>query len=192
MKRIVFVNGPKDSGKDFLGRVAAESFEGSTAQFKETLYSHTADLFKVDYGWFVGVASDRVLKELPNDLLHGYSPRQALIFTSESVYKPIFGSDYFGRETVEHINEFCGDIVFITDSGFREEAEVLVNEYGAENCLLVNLYREGREFDTTDSRGYINLDDLGVKRVEYHNDCHYDNFLNMVADSMEWRNEEKE
>ena len=155
MKRIVFVNGPKDSGKDFLGRVAAESFEGSTAQFKETLYSHTADLFKVDYGWFVGVASDRVLKELPNDLLHGYSPRQALIFTSESVYKPIFGSDYFGRETVEHINEFCGDIVFITDSGFREEAEVLVNEYGAENCLLVNLYREGREFDTTDSRGYM-------------------------------------
>ena len=60
------------------------------------------------------------------------------------------------------------------------------------SCLLVNLYREGREFDTTDSRGYINLDDLGVKRVEYHNDCHYDNFLNMVADSMEWRNEEKE
>ena len=30
---------------------------------------------------------------------------------SENVYKPIFGSDYFGRETVEHINEFCGDIV---------------------------------------------------------------------------------
>ena len=32
-------------------------------------------------------------------------------FLTQRRYKPIFGSDYFGRETVEHINEFCGDIV---------------------------------------------------------------------------------
>lgn len=181
MRKIVFLNGPKDSGKDYLGKVAAEHFEGATAQFKEALYTHTADLFGVEYGWLVSVANDRTFKEMPHANLQGYSPREALIFTSENVYKPIFGKDYFGNKTLEYIEEFCGDIVFITDSGFREEAETVVKAFGAENCLLVNLYREGRKFDETDSRGYINLDDLGVTRIEYHNDTHGDDFLNVVA-----------
>lgn len=182
MKKIVFLNGPKDSGKDFLGKLAAEYFEGSTAQFKESLYTHTAELFDVDYGWFVEVANDRVLKEIPHEVLHGYSPRAALIFTSENVYKPIFGKSYFGKKTLEHIEEFCSDIVFITDSGFREESEIMVEAFGAENCLLVNLYREGRKFDATDSRGYINLDDLGVERSVYHNDSPPERFIRLVEE----------
>lgn len=179
--KVVFLNGPKDSGKDYLGEVGAESFEGTTAQFKETLYSHTAELFQVNYDWLVSVANDRVIKEQPRIELSGYSPRAALIFTSENVYKPIFGDDYFGLKTLEYIKEFGGDIVFITDSGFYDEARVIVEDIGAENCLLVNLYREGRKFDETDSRGYINLDDLGVRRIEYHNDVSSDYFLNEIA-----------
>lgn len=183
MKKIVFLNGPKDSGKDYLGSVAAAACNGFTAQFKEKLYQHTADLFKVPLEWFKVVANDRIAKELPNELLQGYSPRAALIFTSENVYKPIFGKDYFGKQTLGALED---GLTFITDSGFREEAETIVNAVGAENCLLVNLYRDGRGFDATDSRGYINLDDLGVERIEYHNDAPPRQFIKTVET---WINE---
>lgn len=166
MKKVVFLNGPKGSGKDTLGEALAKHLGGYTARFKEVLYKHTADIFNVDQSWLEEIANDTTLKELPCEELHGYSPRAALIFTSENVYKPVYGKDYFGKKTLELLEE---GITFITDSGFREEAETIVDGIGAENCVLISLCRKGHYFDETDSRNYINLDDLNVSRFGYNN-----------------------
>ena len=53
----------------------------------------------------------------------------------------------------------------VPDSGFREEAEVLVRKTGPENVLLKSLHRPGHGFEG-DSRGYVDLSDLGVERYD--------------------------
>jgi len=53
----------------------------------------------------------------------------------------------------------------VPDSGFREEAEAIVREAGAGDVLLVRLHRPGHGF-SGDSRGYIDLDDLGVESCD--------------------------
>ena len=185
-KQVVFLNGPINSGKDALGKMLVDYFKelnypAQTERFKEKLYQHTAELFKVDKDWLIEIANDRVNKELPCDELHGHSPRQALIFTSENVYKPIYGKDYFGKQTAK---ELKSGITFITDSGFYEEAMAVVKVVGVENCLVVNIYRDGCGYSSNDSRGYINLDGYSVPRLKLDNNSTLENARDTILNAL--------
>lgn len=54
------------------------------------------------------------------------SMREALIFVSEIIIKPIYGETYFGDQTAENVKTKDGNFV-ITDSGFADEIFPLLN-----------------------------------------------------------------
>lgn len=100
------------------------------------------------------------------------SPRQALIFTSEYIIKPEYGSDFFGKAMASQLKyvekEFSGkDVqVFITDSGFIDELKPISNF----NLNILSIYRDGTDYDPSkDSRTRITqeqLDNAGMSNVE--------------------------
>ena len=149
---IIIFNGPPGSGKD----EAAAFFKRRGCvhlSFKHHLFRETIKEFDVDTIWFMDGFNNRDIKETPEEDLRGMSRRQAMIHTSEEVVKPKYGKSYFGDQVasqVEHDEKYV-----ISDGGFVEEIEPLIDKVGAENILLVQLVREGCSY-RSDSRRYFN------------------------------------
>lgn len=161
----------KDTAIDFLGR----TIEYVRAECKESLHEATMVLFGVPSSVYWEIYNDRSRKETPNslffvkpekakeleeylgeltyksELVDGMFPltiREAMIFTSELVMKPMFGDDVFGKRRA---NKLCGNFVFLDGSfGFCEEVYPAIDEIGQENILGVRIY--GRGDDKADSR----------------------------------------
>lgn len=71
---------------------------------------------------------------------------------SENVIKPSFGKDAFGKAFVNSLPE--EGIVFVSDSGFPEELQPVIDHVGSDNVLVVRIQREGCSFEG-DSRDYL-------------------------------------
>lgn len=177
--KVVFLNGPARSGKDTAGRIIKAELESS---MRLEIVKFAAELKKRVHAAYNCRAFGEILPhdayeetkdQISADFL-GITPQAAYIGFSERYMKPIHGQDIFGRLLLDHMERTLkikhilriGDTrdiggFLITDSGFREEAEPIVKHFGAENCLLVKLSRDGFDF-RKDSRGYIDLSDLGV------------------------------
>lgn len=149
MPKVVMFNAPKDSGKDFMVEQLSDILEHRA--FKTELYQNTADYFGVDLDLVIELASNRQTKELPHELFGGLSPRYALIFVSERVYKPKYGSDYYGKALVRSLGE---GHYGISDSGFQAEFDTVVSKLGSENVLLIRMFTQTSTFEG-DSRQYI-------------------------------------
>lgn len=149
---IIVFNGPPRSGKDQSCHFLVErGFEHLS--FKKLLFEKTIEYYGVDEGWFMEGYEDRSVKERKEEKLDNLSRRDAMIFVSEKVYKPKYGSDIFGVECAKNI-EVGKDYCF-SDGGFSEEIMPIINKCGTENICLVQLTRDGCDF-STDSRRYLN------------------------------------
>ncbi|WNO47323.1 hypothetical protein [Vibrio phage vB_VibM_10AMN] len=83
---------------------------------------------------------------------NNFSQRDFLIHMSENVIKPSFGKDAFGKAFVNSLPE--EGIVFVSDSGFPEELQPVIDHVGAENVLVIRIQRNGCSFEG-DSRDYL-------------------------------------
>tara|TARA_R110002153_G_scaffold69533_2_gene183775 strand:+ start:271 stop:924 length:654 start_codon:yes stop_codon:yes gene_type:complete len=108
------------------------------------------------------------------------SPRDAMIYTSELVYKLIYGPDYFGLQAANTMEDGNN---FVSDAGFAEEAEVQVMEFGKENVLLVRIHRDDTTFEG-DSRDYLDLDYLGVSTLDVDNNRDISEVVSDIAEFM--------
>jgi hypothetical protein len=86
--------------------------------------------------------------------------------------KPRYGEDIFGRLFLRELVKMRanGDrIALVTDSGFQQEAETVIEAVGAANVLLLQVHatKRGCTF-AHDSRSYITLS--GVETWKIHND----------------------
>lgn len=165
--KVIFLNGPPGCGKDFAGRLFATRYVGSVHvdKFARYLKEATHALYGIfiqgkpaPHDWFEN------RKDRPASELFGLTPRQAYIAVSETYMKVQHGDRIFGQLALRNIRMEApsADLVVITDSGFREEAEVLVEHFGAENCLMIHVRRSDCSFDG-DSRDWVDLTDLGVE-----------------------------
>jgi hypothetical protein len=165
--RLIFVNGPPRSGKDYAGVVLAQREDlGLTnmAKLSAILKERTHALYMLfDQGGkplrhdFFEHTKDDPLPEF-----YGISPREAYIAVSERWMKPTHGQGVLGEWLVAKLRKHEAHMRarwthIITDSGFTEEAAALVEAYGKDNCSLVRITREGYDF-SSDSRSYIELD----------------------------------
>ena len=191
-KIVVLFNGAPASGKDTCASIMKELFKDSEIlAFKDTLYKDTAKLFGVDCKLFKEIATDRDLKEKKTALLrintggfigylkylagailqrYAYSPREALIYTSEKVIKPKYGLSYYGNKLAQDVLESDKEVFFVPDSGFIPELQPLVD--AGHNILVVRLFRSGYSFEG-DSRTQFEENELikmGVNFVNLHND----------------------
>lgn len=151
---ILLFNGPPGTGKD-EACLFLESMYGMThLSFKKTLFEHTIDYYNVSKEWFME-GYQQGIKERKEPALAGLSRREAMIFVSEEVYKPLYGKEYFGYKLCEKINK-VNDYCF-SDGGFLEEIKPVINTVGNQNISIVQLVREGSDF-SKDSRRYIDGD----------------------------------
>ena len=169
--KIVFLNGPPRSGKDYAGRaILSLCPEAQTAKFAGILKERTHGLYgiyqngrPVPHDWF----EDR--KDEPAEEFLGLTPRHAYIAVSEGYMKPKHGEAVFGSLLVQELRSRSAPLIAITDSGFVQEAEKVVEHFGAEHCRLVQIHRKECSFKH-DSRGYVDLSHMGVSPIVIHND----------------------
>ncbi len=200
---IIILNSAPNSGKDVLAGAIKETTGVPRMEMKAHLYQCTATLFNVPVETLRGLCDDRETKEVPHTLFslnYGgmcnlalaqkrakprlcgggiISPREALIYTSECVFKPAMGDDYFGKIAADNIDMNMGAI--FSDGGFDEELTPIINKHGAENVFVVQFTREGTSFEG-DSRNYLNVPDSVAKLVTTN-----DGDLNDLRDEvLEW------
>lgn len=196
MTKVIFLNGPPRSGKDFSGKILQESYVGKEQSYQDflRLYKFAEFVKEGTHGAYGLVYSDSGVlpadsyeaeKDVPLTDFRGRTPRECYIAYSEAFMKPLHGPRVFGeilRDAVRHIRS---GVVAVTDSGFVPEAEVLVEHFGPGNCCLVRLSREGCSF-SGDSRSYIDLSHLSVVQYDIVNPGTPDGLLGNLQPVLEW------
>lgn len=156
MAKIIILNAPPHAGKDTIGALVKDYSPVPLLKmsFKAPMFDIAcAMLGKTDYCKFIEIYDDREQKEKPQSFLNGKSPREFMIWISESVIKPQFGNEYFGRRFAETAS--ASDIpVICTDGGFPDEIVPLVMQ--GNEVKICRLHRSGFTFEG-DSRDYINM-----------------------------------
>lgn len=185
MPKIILLNAPSMVGKDVAAKHLTEVRQSVHMEFKTPLFDLTRFFFSLSKDEFDKLYS-RDLKEVKRYHLGNRSIRQAMIFVSEEVVKPNFGADFFGKKSVELVraalNEGGNENFVYSDSGFKREAEALVDAFGADNVAVVRIYRDGYTFDG-DSRRYLEQEDLPNTRfIDVHNEGTLDEFLEKMEE----------
>ncbi len=176
-KKIILFNSPPGAGKDFSALVVLRNFKNAVMdKFARILKERTHAL----YGF-----PDRDMyyyedcKEIPNDDFLGLTPRQAYINVSEVYFKPVHGKRVFGELLAKELDKSDSDIIAISDSGFVEEAEVLIEKYGANNVKLIRIHRDECDF-SNDSRSYITLPVDTIDIVNTGDEFYVSNLLDVL------------
>lgn len=167
--RFAIINAPKRSGKSTLAEMVKAAIplhrDVAIIGFAHHLKRFVHGIYLGAEGFALPPDDFESVKEEPQAVLGGMSWRQAYIHYSERVVKPLHGKRWFGEQMLRAAKADGADFVIVPDGWFREEAEVVVEHAGAKNVLLVRLSREGYRFDETDSRGHVDLSDLGVETM---------------------------
>lgn len=164
-QHVIFLNGPPRCGKDTIGRYMQTNYRGvvrlAMATYLKAVAHSVAGLDRASEDYFEG-SKDKPSKQLPyNTKTHNfYTPREWYIFVAEKMLKPNLGSSFFGTRLLKTMEEFNSldeipTAFVITDSGFAEEAEPIIQHGGGETyeCHTIHIYRKGYTF-ASDSRNY--------------------------------------
>ena len=112
-----------------------------------------------------------------------YSSREALIFVSESVVKPLKGKDYYGKKLVEKIEGSSERFYFVSDGGMKEELSSVADK--GYRVIIAQLMRYGATFEG-DSRSLLNKDDFkeysNIKFCQIDNNSSLDDLYNSIVD----------
>lgn len=182
MTKIILFNGPPGSGKDTYAMMIQSELNGrgEIVKFASPLKTVAMHLYcGGDSRLFHEYDLDQEKKVTPSPVFLGKTCRQVQIDISEEYMKPMHGQQVFGKLLAQNLEQKteAGDgteVFLVSDSGFRPEAEVLVEQFGPQNVMLVRIHREECPVDDEgkfvgDSRGYINLDDLEVYSIDVTN-----------------------
>jgi len=155
MNPVILLNAPPNAGKDTIAQKCRWRLGVPHLEFKSKLFELALSISGLKQEQW-NVIYTRSLKDVPCDRLWGMSPREFLIDISERMVKPVCGQDYFGVQAANAAKPHGG---ISSDSGFNEEAEVLVDVLGAENVFCVRFTREGCSFEG-DSRNFLTTDKI--------------------------------
>lgn len=180
MTQIIIFNSPPNAGKDTAALVLQQylgASEVNLCSFKKPLIElalKVSGLSEIQWNEIY----TRELKEQKDYRLRirdiAVSPRQYLIWLSETVIKPVFGKGFFGEQAAKQVEE--GKINVFSDGGFMEELEALIDTtIQMDSCnqhpdvTVVRIEREGCSFKN-DSRGYLGAGYYDVKFIDLEND----------------------
>lgn len=151
-RKCVILNGPPGCGKDTISKLLlAHGF--AQCENKESMHDIALAMSGIDRKRWFRRYNNREKKELPWDELNGMSIREFMIYISEVCVKTAFGNAQFGKLATRSALSKNSNVVF-SDGGFQEEMGMLQEGFGADNVLLVQLFRAGHSFDG-DSRNYL-------------------------------------
>ena len=158
--QVVLLNGPPKSGKDTIADALVQAVGplwSVNYKLSSVLKATARVMFSLsDTQYNALERPENKDKKGHVGLSNKKSWREILISLSEDYIKPTYGENFFGLATVKALNTFSSrgySHVFISDSGFKEEAETLVTMCPTCNFTLARLHRDGTDFNN-DSRSY--------------------------------------
>lgn len=168
--KVILLNAPANAGKDTIAHSLVVATGASKREFKSILFDTAMALTGLGGYEFFEIYNDREKKELPHELFMGLSPRELMIWISEEMIKPKFGSDHIGVAASSGLDLENGSV--FSDSGFASEVFPIAKKVGPENVLIVRFTRKGCSFDG-DSRNWLEQEDVpkGVNFVDMSNNC---------------------
>lgn len=166
--KVILLNSPPSSGKDFAAKDISKRFGAKHVQFKEPLFKIAKALTGLTDQEFFSIYNDRNKKEHPQKEFHGLSPRGLMIWIAESICKPKFGSRFFGDIAAKSLDFEKGTV--FSDSGFPEEVYPIADRVGSENVYIIRSNRNGASFDG-DRRKYLEEGTcpIGVNFIDLNN-----------------------
>lgn len=164
MTRVIIMNGPPGSGKDFIADRLVSEAGAVKFEFKEHLRQLVKLIYQLD-----DETHDRLYqrenKELPQACLGVLSIRQAYIHVSEDVIKPKFGADYFGRIAASKLADAA--LYVSPDGGFGPEVLCVADK--CDRVDVIHLHADGLDY-SRDSRRYVHVDHPKVTTHRVDND----------------------
>ena len=167
--KVIALNGPPGSGKDTV----ADWLLRSIFKIKNPYCLHTKMTrpLKAAHKAILNIDEEKEAEEIKDIPLHiladKYTLREFDILLSEEFMKPNFGKDIFGKLWIDNNRPYIKqtDTIFIiSDLGFQEELQPLINYFGAEAILIIQLERDGCSFEN-DNRSYVRVPSYPYFRV---------------------------
>ena len=166
--KLILLNGPPRSGKDFAAaRILTQLYrESGAALFHDKFSAPIKQAFSAITNTYL--TSDFVNQEWEHrkdEIIptFGVSYRQWQIDFSERFMKRLYGDNIFGRLFLDRdSHREDARIVVVSDCGFNVEVDTIIEAYDPADILLIRLYRSGTSF-AGDSREYV---DAGFHRPD--------------------------
>lgn len=157
MPKILLLNGPPKSGKDTVVKELVPYLRFQHLKFAMPIKRAVAGLLDVGEGAlesYKDIQSSVLQHRGTSTKEYRDTPRQLLIALSETLLKPRYGDDIFGRIFWQHAKNSAYELIIASDCGFESEVERVVANAGKANCILVRVHRNGTSFDG-DSRSFL-------------------------------------
>ncbi|QGH76765.1 hypothetical protein [Escherichia phage BEK3] len=170
MAKIIILNGPASIGKDTIGNALCYDYRCIKTSLKRPMFEIAESILGVEaFSKFITAYDDRDQKEMPQSFLGGKTCREFMIWISETVVKPLFGNQQFGKLMSEHINLCDEGFTFVcTDGGFTDEVIKLVED--GHDVTVVRLFMDGKTF-AGDSRNYIHIEESQFHYCSWYQEC---------------------
>lgn len=175
--KIILLNGPAESGKDTFANIIQKNYGVANTKLAYHMKESISTFFMLTYERLDELDNNHKLKETPLPELGNRSFREICIAFAETFAKPLFGNDWFAKQTVNDIkksyffSEFC-----VSDIRRKEEVTEFLNNFEKDDILLVKIYRTGYTF-ANDSGGYVDTTDLNINEINLYN-TDYDKYIN--------------
>lgn len=172
--KLIILNGPPGSGKDTAAKIVCDYIRDNS----RVLYHHIKqsaplkDAIHALYGLSVPTGEFEDRKDTPCSEFFEQEPRELYIAMWEYFTKPILGPLFLQNIFIRKCREIDAynmeiiqqETIFVcSDSGFQDELDCLIEEFGRDNIILLQLERAGKDF-SRDSRSYI-TGDCAVTRI---------------------------
>lgn len=157
MKTVVILNGPKDTGKDYMADYLVTHHGFTKHEMKAPLRKILHEISTLHMGELgparcAQLELNRSLKESERETMFGNRTwREMMIWVSENVIKPKFGQNAFGLAALRAVMNETNEFIVFSDCGFPEERKMLE---GHNNVVTVHIRWEGKTFEG-DSRDYL-------------------------------------
>lgn len=164
--KLILLNGPPQSGKDFALRELRHHFSPRLT-FRHDKFSIPIKLAfaalmqkQISRDGHVAYYEDNKEEIIPT---FGISYRQWQIDFSEKFMKPLYGQTIFAKlllQRQELRRETPNYLCIVSDCGFQVEADTILQNWSPDDVLLIRLNRFGCDF-SKDSREYVYRKDSG-------------------------------
>lgn len=147
--KIILLNGAPQSGKDTLAHYLEKELKAKHLKYAANVREVAGIIHpKVNF-W------DETIKDIALECLSFQTPREVLIKIGMSLRTGL-DKNVWVESLAEKIEaEYWGKTVaVISDCGFQNEVDVMIQRFGEQNVLLVQVYRDGYTFEN-DCRNYV-------------------------------------
>lgn len=147
--KIILLNGAPQSGKDTLAKYLEKEVRAKHLKYAAKVREIAGIIHpKVNF-W------DETIKDIALECLSFQTPREILIKVGMALRTGL-DKNVWVESLAEQIEaEYWGKtIAVVSDCGFQNEVDVMIQRFGEQNVLLIQIYRNGYTFEN-DSRNYV-------------------------------------